>query len=320
MVETNEKILVKARINGRVLRDMLGRIQQCAFLIDETYLHVTEQGIKLSVVSSSHDALSTLVLDRADFDSFHHENEGRAGINLNDLVKIGKRIKMDEAAKYDIVIGSKVTIGTFTLRTYEIQGYDAKEDSLLDSFEETLAKKFAPGIPLDADAFTDQIGNCELISDLVQLHADPEKKTVLMSARDESGECNERIAFDYSTAITVDGIFSLKALKNAVSKPALAPEMRKSTPKKPSNDRTRIVVLFLGDNIPCMIRENFQRRSRMTALIAARVTDTSHDNFGDDFDDGSEAAPGSEATATPATEPVAAPQIEPSLPDDKKGA
>jgi len=68
-----------------------------------------------------------------------------------------------------------------------------------------------------------------------------------------------------------------------------------------------------------MIRENFQRRSRITTLIAARVTDTSHDNFGDDSDDGPEAAPGPEATAAPATEPVAAPQIEPSLPDDKKG-
>nr|MDO8109404.1 hypothetical protein [Candidatus Sigynarchaeota archaeon] len=272
---------------SRVLK---GIIEAISFLIDETYLFVYPTGLKMNAIDSSHVAMLLAVLPKEIFTEYICNEDFKIGINVQDLIKILRRAKsndviqllLDKKDKNTLLIKMKSerSTRTFKLKSKDIQGYDAKEEGLLGSFEETLKDKFTATIQLEGSVLDEIVKDALIISDLLKVQVMPAEKVVNFTAYDESGEVNIELELggkgilDSDVKNDAEGIYSLNFLENIIKIQSI----------------TSNFEIALGQNIPMKIKGVITNSSgnategKIVYLLAPRVEDQGEEEFGDDFE------------------------------------
>ena len=276
--------------NSRILK---GIIEAISFLIDETYLFAYPTGLKMSAIDSSHVAMLLANLPNKEeiFSEYKCSEEFKIGINVQDFIKILKRAKssdeitlqLDKKDKNTLLIKmkSEKSTRTFKLKSKEIQGYDAKEEGLLESFEETLKDKFSATIVLEGDVIDEIVKDALIISDLIKIQVLKAERALNFTAYDESGEVDIEIDLDGkgvldSTNVKNDaeGIYSLNFLENIIKIQSI----------------TENFEIALGNNIPMKIKgtitdaSNNPTEGKIVYLLAPRVEEQGEEDFGDDLE------------------------------------
>jgi proliferating cell nuclear antigen len=271
--------------NSRILK---GIIEAISFLIDETYVYVYPTGLKLNAIDSSHVAMLLAFLPKDLFTEYKCSQDSKIGINVQDLIKILRRagskdqiqLQLDKKDKNTLLITlkSEKSTRTFKLKSKEIPGYDAKEEGLLESFEETLKDKFSATIMLEGSVLDEIVKDALIISDLIKVQVLSAEKVINFTASDESGEVDieidlEKGALDHKVQNDAEGIYSLNFLENIIKIQSI----------------TGNFEIALGNNIPMKIKgaitaEGKTTEGKIVYLLAPRVEDQNEDEFGDDID------------------------------------
>jgi proliferating cell nuclear antigen len=273
--------------NSRILK---GIIEAISFLIDETYVYVYPTGLKLNAIDSSHVAMLLAFLPKELFTDYKCSQDSKIGINVQDFIKILRRAKandeiqlqLDKKDKNTLLITMKSdkSTRTFKLKSKEIPGYDAKEEGLLESFEETLKDKFSATIQLEGAVLDEIVKDALIISDLLKVQVQSAEKVINFTASDESGEVNIEISLegkgvlDKKVLNDAEGIYSLNFLENIIKIQSI----------------TNNFEIALGNNIPMKIKGAITSSAgnptegKIVYLLAPRVEDQNEDEFGDDID------------------------------------
>jgi len=274
--------------NSRILK---GIIEAISFLIDETYLFAYPTGFKMNAIDSSHVAMLLANLPKEIFSDYQCGEEFKIGINVQDLIKILKRAKstdeitlqLDKKDKNTLLIKmkSEKSTRTFKLKSKEIQGYDAKEEGLLESFEETLKDKFSATIVLEGDVIDEIVKDALIISDLIKIQVLKAERALNFTAYDESGEVDIELDLDGKGVLDskevkndAEGIYSLNFLENIIKIQSI----------------TENFEIALGNNIPMKIKgtitdaSNNPTEGKIVYLLAPRVEEQGEEDFGDDFE------------------------------------
>jgi len=236
--------------NPKVLKGLADAI---SFLIDETYLFASPEGMKFNAIDSSHVAMLLAWLPAAFFADYKCTETTKIGINVMDFVKIMRRAKASDEIQLQqapgnpnmlwVVMKSERSKRTFKLKSKEIQGYDAKEEGLLQSFEETLKDKFTAMLCFEGEVLDEIVKDSAIISDLVKIEIDAASKTVDFSAFDESGDVNIILdtggkgVLDSTIKANADGIYTLYYLENIIKIASIVDNIK----------------IDLGNNIPMKI-------------------------------------------------------------------
>jgi len=270
--EGTEGVLVFA-VPERLFRSIFGNmVSKVSFLVDEAYLHVTNEFIAIRCIDPSHVAMALCFFSSQSCEMNELEIEGgywnltgdpfKIGINIHDLIKLLKVLETNQDELITVEVTPKlIKFGGFTLKARIIQSYDEKEDNLLASFKETLLAKYTVHFNIGTDVLSKHVKRAEVVSDLAQFYT--KDGYVYIKAEDESG--------DYDTDICEakgdgKGIFSLPFLKNIVTLPALASKTKKS--------KEHPLEISLGDDVPVMILDKIDDFSYNEWLLAPRVEDT----------------------------------------------
>jgi proliferating cell nuclear antigen len=273
--------------NSRILK---GIIEAISFLIDETYVYVYPTGLKLNAIDSSHVAMLLAFLPKELFTDYKCSQDSKIGINVQDLIKILRRAKandeiqlqLDKKDKNTLLITMKSdkSTRTFKLKSKEIPGYDAKEEGLLESFEETLKDKFCATIQLEGAVLDEIVKDALIISDLIKVQVMSAEKVINFTASDESGEVAIEIdlegkgVLDKKVQNDAEGIYSLNFLENIIKIQSI----------------TEHFEIALGNNIPMKIKGAITSSAgnptegKIVYLLAPRVEDQNEDEFGDDIE------------------------------------
>lgn len=277
-----------------------GIFEAISFLIDETYLFCGPEGMKMHAIDSSHVAMLLAVLPKELFTAFTCNEECKVGINIQDFIKILRRAKandeiqlrVDKVDKNTLIIKMKSdkSTRTFKIKSKEIQGYDAKEEGLLESFETTLKDKFTATITLEGTVLDEVVKDALIISDLVKINVRAVDKILAFSASDESGEVNVELdlggkgTLDSAVKSDAEGIYSLNFLENIIKIQAIADNF----------------AIALGQNIPAKIEGNIVKleaadkagapaktiaTGKITYLLAPRVEDQGEGIDGQDAEE-----------------------------------
>ena len=278
--------------NARVLK---GIIEAISFLIDETYMYAYPTGVKFNAIDSSHVAMLLAFLPKELFVAYECTQDTRIGISVADLVKILRRAKANDAIDLQVLANDKNTLRvtmkgdkstrTFKLKSKEIPGYDAKEEGLLESFEETLKDKFIATVHLDGAVLDEVVKDALIISDLIKVQVMAAEKAIAFNASDDSGEVDIRIDLDGKGVLGKDvkadaeGIYSLNFLENIIKIQGFIDHFE----------------IALGNNIPMKITGAIKAvapaegkpsnvEGKIVYLLAPRVEDQNEDEFGDDVE------------------------------------
>ena len=281
-------------------------LEAVSFLIDETYITFTTPGMKMSAIDSSHVAMLLASFPKEVFEEYTGMSEEilRVGINVGDFLKIVKRarssdelaIKIDpESKNIQLLMTAEGKTRTFKLKSKEIQGYDEKEEGLLESFEQTLGDKFTTTIAIGADIIDEVVKDALIISDLIKVKFNKDQKTLSFFANDESGEFDVEIELSNDNAkcmpemlkADAEGIYSLNFLESFIKLQSVASTF----------------TMSLGGNIPARIVAKAPADSSVengpsvliTYLLAPRVEEQGDDFDMDSMDDSEEETSGEEA-------------------------
>jgi proliferating cell nuclear antigen len=274
--------------NSKVLRSI---IEAISFLIEETYVHIDPAGIKMNAIDGNHVAMLLATLPKDMFVEYKCTEEFKIGINVNDFIKILRRAKGDDQVqlihntddKRTIIIKMKSdrSTRTFKLKSKEIQGYDAKEEGLLESFEESLKDKFTASIKLEGGVIEEIVKDALIISDLLKIEVQAAEKVVSFKASDESGEVE--VELDLGGAGVIDsevkgdavGLYSLNFLDNIIKIQSIID----------------VFQLTIGNNIPMKISGTYSAgggeggtEGRIVYLLAPRVEDENESDYDEDSD------------------------------------
>ncbi|NMC05269.1 MAG: proliferating cell nuclear antigen (pcna) [Candidatus Lokiarchaeota archaeon] len=275
--------------NSRILK---GIIEAISFLIDETYVYVYPTGLKLSAIDSSHVAMLLAFLPKELFTDYKCSQDSKIGINVQDFIKILRRAKANDEIQLQldkkdentllITMKSEKSTRTFKLKSKEIPGYDAKEEGLLERFEETLKDQFSATIQMEGAVLDEIVKDALIISDLLKIQVQSAEKVINFTASDESGEVDIEIdlegkgVLDKKVVNDAEGLYSLNFLENIIKIQAI----------------TNNFEIALGNNIPMKIKGAITSSAgnptegKIVYLLAPRVEDQNDDEFGDDIEAG----------------------------------
>lgn len=275
--------------NSRILK---GIIEAISFLIDETYVYVYPTGLKLNAIDSSHVAMLLAFLPKELFTDYKCSQDSKIGINVQDFIKILRRAKANDEIQLQldkkdentllITMKSEKSTRTFKLKSKEIPGYDAKEEGLLERFEETLKDQFSATIQMEGAVLDEIVKDALIISDLLKIQVQSAEKVINFTASDESGEVDIEIdlegkgVLDKKVVNDAEGLYSLNFLENIIKIQAI----------------TNNFEIALGNNIPMKIKGAITSSAgnptegKIVYLLAPRVEDQNDDEFGDDIEAG----------------------------------
>lgn len=273
--------------NSKLLK---GVIEAISFLIDETYMYVYPTGIKLNAIDSSHVAMLLAFLPKELCTDYKCAQDAKIGINVQDFIKMLRRAKAADEIQLrldprdphtlNITMKSEKSTRTFKLKSKEIPGYDAKEEGLLESFEETLKDKFNATIQFEGAVLDEIVKDAAIISDLIKVQVMSAEKIINFTASDDSGEVAIEISLegkgvlDKTVKTDAEGIYSLSFLENIIKIQAI----------------TNNFEIAVGSNIPMKIKGTLTTSAgnptegKIVYLLAPRVEDQNEDEFGDDVD------------------------------------
>jgi len=146
-----------------LLRDSIATI---ADLIDETELHITENGIEMIASDRAVVAVVNFTLSKNSFKTYNYDKEAKIGINLLSLLQILRRAGTNDSLSIKLLDNKlELIISGDSKRRFVLPLIDISKEELppLDKLE------FSATFHVNAEIFNSGIEDAELITDSIVL-------------------------------------------------------------------------------------------------------------------------------------------------------
>lgn len=273
-------------------------IDVISFLIDETYIKFSKECVKINAMDSSHVAMLISRFPKALFSGYEYNSknkEVKVGINVGDFNKILQRAKSsdtitlkhegDENNELVIQMTSPKSTRKFKLKGKAVSDFNHDEDKQLELFGEQIREKFTVSFDADGDLMNEIISDAAIMSDLVKITVNEEKK-LLFTANSETGDLETEIdlstdgenwSWNADVKEAAGGMYSISFLENLIKVRSVVDIFR----------------LFIGESVPLGITSQFKtaddvpdnEAGTIDCFLAPRVEDDPEDEEDDVFDD-----------------------------------
>ena len=207
-------------------------------LVDEANFEVSPKGMTLRAMDPSRIAMVDFELPKSAFSHYECDEEGKVGINLDEMEKIVKRAGTGNSLELGVDREKnqlKLTLEGRTRRTFSI--------GLIDLGVErppTLSVEFDVSAKVTADTLKEVIQDADVISDFIALDGAPDALT--FSARGDTGNLQIRLTKDeealleYKVKKPAKSMYALEYLNDMIKAVAASDtvqlEFGKGTPIK----------------------------------------------------------------------------------------
>lgn len=213
-------------------------ISAISALVDEANFEISPQGITLRAMDPSRIAMVDFELPKGAFSSYSCDEEGRIGINLDEMEKIVRRA----GAGNSLTLGVdreknqlEITLEGRTKRTFRVSLIELGADR-----PPTLNVDFDVNIKITADTLKEIIQDADIISDFIAIDAAP--KALKISAQGDTGnleiqmEKDQEALLEYNVKEPARSLYALEYLNDMMKAVAAADtvqmEFGKGTPIK----------------------------------------------------------------------------------------
>jgi proliferating cell nuclear antigen len=146
-----------------LLRDSIATISE---LIDETELHITENGIEMIASDRAVVAVVNFSMSKNAFKTYNYDKETKIGINLLNLLQVLRRAGPNDSLSIKLLYNKlELVISGDSKRRFVLPLIDISKEELppLDKLE------FSASFHVDAEIFNSGIEDAELITDSIVL-------------------------------------------------------------------------------------------------------------------------------------------------------
>ena len=207
-------------------------------LVDEANFEVSPKGITLRAMDPSRIAMVDFELPKSAFSAYECDEEGRIGINLDEMDKIVKRAGAGTSLELSLDREKnqlQITLQGQTKRSFKISLIDLGADR-----PPTLNVDFDINIKITADTLKEIIQDANIISDFIAIDAKPD--SLIVSARGDTGNLevtigkSEEALLEYTVKEPAKSLYALEYLNDMMKAVAAADtvqlEFGKGTPIK----------------------------------------------------------------------------------------
>ncbi|MHA1680490.1 MAG: proliferating cell nuclear antigen (pcna) [Promethearchaeota archaeon] len=272
--------------NSKILR---GIIEAVHYLIEETYIYASPDGIRMTAIDETRVAMLHAELLKDLFTSYSCSEKFKIGVNINDMIKILRRAKPSDEIELNhsptnpndlsILMKSERSKRTFRIKSRMIEemddGDEKKKENIMEQLNETFKDKFTAVVKMDGLMLDEITKDALIISDTIKIQVLQAENVINFLAFDETGEVDIEIdlesgVLDKKVTGDSEGTYALNFLDNIIKIQSVVDSLE----------------LSLGSNIPMKLEGNLQDESgnntggKIVYLLAPRVDDDE-----EEFDD-----------------------------------
>lgn len=213
-------------------------ISAISALVDEANFEISPKGMTLRAMDPSRIAMVDFELPKSAFSAYECDEEGRIGVNLDEMDKIVKRAGAGNSLELALDREKnqlQITLQGRTKRSFKISLIDLGADR-----PPTLNVDFDINIKITADTLKEIIQDANIISDFIAIDAKPEN--LIISARGDTGnlevtiEKSEEALLEYTVKEPAKSLYALEYLNDMMKAVAASDtvqlEFGKGTPIK----------------------------------------------------------------------------------------
>jgi proliferating cell nuclear antigen len=213
-------------------------ISALSAMVDEANFELSSKGITLRAMDPSRIAMVDFELPKSAFSHFECDEEGKIGINLDEMEKIVRRAGAGNSLELGVDNEKnqiKITLEGRTRRSFSMAMIDLSVER-----PPTLTIEFDVSIKITADTLKEIIQDADVISDFIALDASDEALT--FSARGDTGDLQVRIGKDqealleYKVKKPAKSLYALEymndMMKAVAASDTVQMEFGKGTPAK----------------------------------------------------------------------------------------
>ena len=213
-------------------------ISAISALVDEANFEISPKGMTLRAMDPSRIAMVDFELPKSAFSAYECDEEGHLGVNLDEMDKIVKRAGAGNSLELALDREKnqlQITLQGRTKRSFKISLIDLGADR-----PPTLNVDFGINIKITADTLKEIIQDANIISDFIQIDAQPDN--VIISARGDTGNLevtigkSEEALLEYTVKESAKSLYALEYLNDMMKAVAASDtvqlEFGKGTPIK----------------------------------------------------------------------------------------
>ncbi|MFH1786106.1 MAG: proliferating cell nuclear antigen (pcna) [archaeon] len=140
-------------------------IDAASQLISETSLSIRKDGIEMTAMDPANVSMVSFFIDAKAFEKYNLDKDLSIGVSMEDLTKILKRVKADEALELTLASENRLEIGMgkrkFNIPLLDLGDKQTKKPDLA----------FPAAAEIKTGAFADAISDAEIVSDAVTFEA-----------------------------------------------------------------------------------------------------------------------------------------------------
>ena len=221
--------------DAKTWQSLIGAISA---LVDEANFEISPKGMTLRAMDPSRIAMVDFELPKSAFSHYECDEEGRIGINLDEMDKIVKRAGAGNSLELGLNREKnqlRITLQGRTKRSFNISLIDLGADR-----PPSLNVDFDINVKITAETLKEIIQDANIISDFIAIDAAPE--SLLISARGDTGNLevnigkSEEALLEYTVKQPAKSLYALEYLNDMMKAVAASDtvqlEFGKGTPIK----------------------------------------------------------------------------------------
>jgi proliferating cell nuclear antigen len=221
--------------DAKTWQSLIGAISA---LVDEANFEISSKGMTLRAMDPSRIAMVDFELPKSAFSHFECDEEGRIGINLDEMDKIVKRAGAGNSLELSLDREKnqlRITLQGRTRRSFNISLINLGADR-----PPSLNVDFDINVKITADTLKEIIQDANIISDFIAIDAQPDN--LMISARGDTGNLevnigkSEEALLEYTVKQPAKSLYALEYLNDMMKAVAASDtvqlEFGKGTPIK----------------------------------------------------------------------------------------
>ncbi len=221
--------------DAKTWQSLIGAISA---LVDEANFEISPKGVTLRAMDPSRIAMVDFELPKSAFSHYECDEEGRIGINLDEMDKIVKRAGAGNSLELGLNREKnqlRITLQGRTKRSFNISLIDLGADR-----PPSLNVDFDINVKITAETLKEIIQDANIISDFIAIDATPD--SLLISARGDTGNLevnigkSEEALLEYTVKQPAKSLYALEYLNDMMKAVAASDtvqlEFGKGTPIK----------------------------------------------------------------------------------------
>ncbi len=186
------KLIFKDARTWRYVMNAVGKI------IDEAAFRITEEGLRMKAIDPSRITLIDFFLGKESLDEFQFEKEEVIGVNMDDLVKILRRVVKGDELLLETLEGGRLAI-TFMgrgKRTFIIPSIETMAEEVPE-----LKIPFKAHIKMTPSVFRDVVKELEPISDAIEFIAKRDEEKLIVKATSDLASATVELTMESGALI-----------------------------------------------------------------------------------------------------------------------